>query len=110
MQHNKYNIKQKKMNLETLQKANTLKDIENFTNISLKDFKRELDLCEKIMSQGSEYNYVSKNEIGQEYKELVIQKAHIAIPLTEEVLNFLKTQVAVYENKLKQTEEKFNQL
>lgn len=98
------------MNLETLQKANTLKDIENFTNISLKDFKRELDLCEKIMNQGSEYNYVSKNEIGQEYKDLVIQKAHIAIPLTEEVLNFLKTQVAVYENKLKQTEEKFNQL
>lgn len=98
------------MNLETLQKANTLKDIENFTNISLRDFKRELDLCEKIMSQGSGYNYVSKNEIGQEYKDLVIQKAHIAIPLTEEVLNFLKTQVAVYENKLKQTEEKFNQL
>lgn len=98
------------MNLETLQKANALKDIENFTNISLRDFKRELDLCEKIMSQGSGYNYVSKNEIGQEYKELLIQKAHIAIPLTEEVLNFLKTQVAVYENKLKQTEEKFNQL
>jgi len=98
------------MNLETLQKANALKDIENFTNISLRDFKRELDLCEKIMSQGSGYNYVSKNEIGQEYKELLIQKAHIAIPLTEEVLNFLKTQVAVYEDKLKQTEEKFNQL